>query len=455
MNINTHYPKNFYHFIKKHNLNQKNLCDYLNTYPNTNRVIGSLPYDWIKSVPKNEIPQMLENIAQSFSKFSEMLSQIHTKKNQFQAIRGAKVRMKKFQKQLTKELSEILKRNDISIEYENSGSFKHCHKLSVGDYKYALSTFISKGNEFDYFNELNQGKGYEPQNSFTIYKNGEHGRWVKPFIAKIARENDSDGFILSKFIDSTRKAKFFQGIFERKHLKIKNNDYGSRNLVQGICCDIGGCVFNSEFINDKELKKLWQELARKFDEINSMLPKYTSFDNIISRDIDNNVNIFNEHYIDWISWKYIISKKNKVVFKTLIKNLEYASNISKNAEAKGLKEELIKIFNKDLQNEFPYKDECWYGLEDKYYSKAFTKILGISNKLDPKDVVLSYEHLPSFDVQTDYTQAEIIEGMRAAWDEIKSNKSLIKQLRNDFNIDDEAYKQIKKHKKFNNKKKYS
>ena len=224
MNVNSNYPKNFYHFIKKHNINQTELCDYFNTYPNTKRVIGSLPYDWIKYIPKNEIPQVLGNIAQSFSKFSEMISSIHTK-NRLEAIRGAKVRMKKFQKQLQRELSVILKRNDISIEYENSGSFKHCHKLSIGDYKYALSTFIDNNGWLDekyssYFNEFNQGKGYEPQNCFTFYRNGEHGRWIKPFIAKIARENDSDDFILSKFVEPNRKAKFIQGIFERKHLKI-------------------------------------------------------------------------------------------------------------------------------------------------------------------------------------------------------------------------------------------
>lgn len=458
MNINANYPKNLYHYIKKHNLNQKELCDYLKAHPNTNRVIGSLPYDWIKSIPKNEIPQILEKIAQSFSDFSEMLSSIHTK-DRFRAIRGAKVRMKKFQRQLQRELSETLKRDDISVEYVNSGSFKHCHKLSIGDYKYALSTFIENNSWLEkkysnYYNEFKQGKGYEPQNCFTLYKNGEHGRWTKPFISKIASENDSDGFILSKFIDSTRKAKFIQGIFERKHLKIKNDDYGIRNLVQGIYCDTGGSSFNSEFIKNKDLRKLWQGLARRFDETNKIFQKYKyrSFDNIITKDIDNNINIFDKNYINQLSWRYILSKKDKIVLKTLIKNLEYTAKMRENAKAKGLKEELIKIFNKDLQKEFPYKNECWNGMEEKYYSKAFTKILGISNKLSPEDLVLSYNYLPYFKVKTDYTQSEIIEGMTKAWEKIKNDKLLIKNLRNDFNIDKEMYKQIKKNTKINQNK---
>ena len=455
MNIRINYPKNFYHYIKKHNLNQKELCEYLNAYPKTNRVIGSLPYDWIKSFPKNEIPQILENVAQSFSKFSQALTSIHTK-DRFEAIRGAKVRMKKFQKQLQRELSEILRRDDVSVEYENSGSFKHCHKLSIGDYKYALSTFIDNDgwidkNFSDYFNEYNQGKGYEPQNSFTLYKNGEHGRWIKPFIAKIARENDFDGFILSKFVEPTRKSKFLQGIFERKHLKIKNDDYGMRNLVRGMYCDTGGSAFNADFIENKELRKLWQGLARRFDETNAIFQKYKyrSLDNIVSKDIDNNVNIFDKNYLKNLSWRYVLSKKDKIVLKTLIKNLNYASNMKKEAEAKGLTKELITIFNKDLRQEFPYRDECWNGLEEKYYSKSFTKTLGISNKLEPKDLVVLYSYLPSYKVKTDYTQAEIIEGMTLAWDEIKADKGLIKELRKDFSIDNELLKQIKKNAKLN------
>ena len=461
MNVNANYPKNFYHYIKKHNLNQKELCDYLHIYPNTKRVIGSLPYDWIKSIPQDEIPKILDNITQSFSKFSEMLSSIHIK-NHFQVIRGAKVRMKKFQKQLQRELSEILKRDDISIEYLSSGSFKHCHKLSIGDYKYALSTFIENDGWLDkkysnYFNEFNQGKGYEPQNSFTLYKNGEHGRWTKPFIAKIARENDSDGFILSKFIDTTRKAKFLQGIFERKHLKIKNEDYGARNLVQGVCCDTGGSKFNSEFISNKELRKLWQGLAHRFDETNKIFSKYKYrlFDNVILKDIDNNVNIFDKNYISWLSLRYIISKKERNILTTFIKHLEYTANMRKVAETKGLKDELVTIFNKDLQQEFPYENECWNGMEEKYYSKAFTKILGISNKLASKDLVLLYNYLPSFKVKTDYTQAEIIEGMIASWEKIKSDKPFIKRLRKDFNIDNEMYKQIKNNIKCNYSKRKS
>ena len=138
-----------------------------------------------------------------------------------------------------------------------------------------------------------------------------------------------------------------------------------RNLPQGIYCDTGGSVFNSEYISNKELRRLWQDLARRFDDTYKILQKYKyrTFDILISKDIDNNINIFDANYINNFLGKNIILKKDKIVLKTFIKNLEYASNMIKKAEEKGLKDELIKIFNKDMQKEFPYKNECWNGIK--------------------------------------------------------------------------------------------
>ena len=451
MEINKICSKNLYHVVKKHNLMQRELCDYLNANPNSKRVIGTLPYDWIKDVPKSEIPLMVEKVDDVFSKFSEMISPIKTH-DSISAIRGAKVRLKKFHRQLQTDLQQILKREDISVEYTGGGAFKHCHKLSVGKFKYALSTFLKHkpgGTISDYFNEYKQGRGYEPQNSFTLYKNGEHGRCAKPFLAKITRENDFDGFILAKFIDSTRKPKFIQGTFERMHSKIKNEDFAERNFIKGVFIDVGGSFLNPEYIKDKKLRNLWQGCARRFDETNSLFRNYQikRLDSVIVEDFKKNRNIFDKNYINFLSYRFTLTKKTKKDLRKFITNLNYANKMRKKAEEEGIKGELVKILNEDLKKECPYKTEVWYGLEDKYYSKAFANVLGISNKLSPKELIATSQYLPLYDVKNDYTRAEIIAGMNESWHIIKGDRALVKKIRKLFDIDDKTYNEIKKNNK--------
>ena len=395
MNVNKIFSKNLYHVIKKQNLTQRALSDYMKEYPNSKRVIGTLPYDWIKDIPKAEIPSMLASVDNAISAFAKMVSAIRTNENGF-AVRGAKVRLKKFQRQLQNDLQKILNREDVSVEYSGSGSFKQCHKVSVGDFKYALSTFFRKDGVLqeeysEYFNIYKQGKGYEPQNSFTLYKNGGHGRWAKPFIAKIAGEYDLDGFILSKYIDSSRKSKYVPSIFEMRHLKIRNDDFANRNLVNGVFVDVGGSFFNPEYINNKNLKNIWQGVARRFDETNSLISarKYRWMDEAIVEDITCGIDIFDKDYVLDFNYCYILSKKEKSVFKKIVENLTYANKMVKKAEKDGVKSELVNILNKDMQEEFPYTEELWYGLGEKYYSKAYAKVLGVSNKSSPKEFISS------------------------------------------------------------------
>lgn len=447
MNINSHIinSKNLYHVVKKRSLNQQELNNYIITHPEFNRLIGTLPYDWLKIAPSKNIKLLSANIATSFSNFAKSISDIHTKRH-FETIRGATLKFKKFQKILEQELKEILQRQDITINYTGSGAFKHCHKITVGDYDYALSTFINNEgwlNEkySNYFNEYFQGKGYEPQNIFTLYKRGEHGRWAKPFFTKVAGINDADGFILSKFINKTRAIKPPQGTFERKHLRIHNNDYASRNTINGVYIDAGGSVINKNYIENKDLRNIWLNLARIFDKTNKIVEnyKYKQLDNLIANDINNNIDIFDKNYPK----KYLLSTSQKRTMAIILKNLKSAKKLKDNAEEKDLLNALKKILNKDLQDEYPYSKEVWGDLE-KYYSKAFAKLIGISNKLPPKDVILNYEQLSFFSLQKDYNQNEIINGLIESWQYISKNRSLVKKICKDFSINSAQYEYIKK-----------
>ena len=437
--------KNLYHVVKKRNLNQNELSSYLITHPEFNRLIGALPYDWLKAASGNDRKILSDNIAAAFSEFAQAICDIHTRRT-FEVIRGATLRFKKFQRILEQKLKEILQREDIEVNYTGSGSFKHCHKIKVGDYDYALSTFINNEGWVsekysNYFNECFQGKGYEPQNIFTSYKNGEHGRWAKPFFSRVAGLDDTDGFILSKFITKSRTEKSSQGIFERKHLRVKNYDYARRNTIRGVSVDAGGSVINDNFIENSELRNHWLGLARVFDNMNEIVEnyKYRRLDNLIANDIKNNIDVFNKNYLK----RYVLSPSQKRIMSIILRNLKSVRKLKNNAEQKGVLDDVKNILNKDLQEEYPYYKELW-DEQDKYYSKSFAVLLGISNKVEFKELLLKYEYLPFFELKKDYSQSEIIEGMIQSWQHISKKRNLLKRLCKDFSIDSTQYDYIKK-----------
>ena len=453
MNIKGNFinSKNLYHVVKKKNINSFELNGYLTKHPEFNRLLGALPYDWIRVIPKNEIKKCTENVAAAFSEFAQAITDIYTR-DPFTPVRGAKLRLKKPQKFLVQKLKEFLQRQDVSVDYIDSGAYKHCHKITVGDYSYALSTFINNNESFfmsnkhcDYFNKYFQGKGYEPQNIFTFYKNGEQGRWVKPFISKVARVNDTDSFILSKFIEKSRPQKHFQGLFERKHLKIKNNDCAIRNIINGVCIDSGGCIPNNNYIEDTELRHYSVLLARGFDRANNIFEnyKYRYLDKLVANDINNDVDIFHKDYLKM----YILSPAEKRVMLKILDCLKLTTKLLIKIEERGLYDSIMDILSNDLKEECPYIEEISYGLKN-YYSKSFSSFLGITNKVPFKDILLQeekhYVDISVFTLKRDYRQDEVIEGLIQAWKELQDKEYVLKFIIRDFSITKEQLNYIKK-----------
>ena len=157
---------------------------------------------------------------------------------------------------MVEALKKVLNRGDVKSSYIDSGSFKNCHKLDVGEYSYALSTF-KKYPVFDYrgyFRE-SHGKGNEPQNIFTSYNKFFKGRVCRPFLANLSGEKDVGGFILSKFIDINHDKKEEQGPFITNRSFLRNND-PKGNSINGIFIEAGGFVQNKKYICNKNSANL-------------------------------------------------------------------------------------------------------------------------------------------------------------------------------------------------------
>ncbi len=114
---------NLLHVFKHNYVSPAELSEFLKANPNVERRIGCLPSDWLKNINKNDIPRITELVNDIFEKSSLEL---------YSKSIGANI---------TKTLDKLLKRSDIKIECAGTGSFKQCHKLTVGDYSYALSFF--------------------------------------------------------------------------------------------------------------------------------------------------------------------------------------------------------------------------------------------------------------------------------------------------------------------------
>ncbi len=260
--------KNLLHVFKHNYVTASELTEFLTANPNVEKRIGCLPPDWLKKIKKNDISKATQLVNDVFEKSAFKLSQ---DKND-----------NLFCKNIRRSLKKILGRSDISIQYIASGSFKRCHKLTVGDYSYALSTFKQTNNKY-----RKHGIASEPQYIFTAYKRMSHGRVVKPFMAKVSAYNDyNGGYILSQFIGNENKKKqcsiknYFSKLFNHQEVqkekkmtnltpleiklqdfKFKDAEFGMNfstrtvfNVINGVLIDVGGMEPNNFKLTNAEKK---------------------------------------------------------------------------------------------------------------------------------------------------------------------------------------------------------
>ena len=228
--------------IKKEYITAEKLNRFRAKIPDGERRIGSLPYDWIKRIEKDKISDITRSACDVFEKFSIEIEDIS---NRYTGKVDKLENLKQAQSALLQSLQKILKRKDIDITYVGSGSLKHCQRLDVGKYSYAVSTFKSEKSANRLFSDYfcrGHGKGNEPQSLFTLFKRGSHGRFVKPFLANLSGMYDAGGYILSKFIDENHPKKTELGTFLAERAFVYNTD---PNIIRGISIESGGCIYLS------------------------------------------------------------------------------------------------------------------------------------------------------------------------------------------------------------------
>ena len=258
----TNAPRKLLRWFKRENVWARELNQYLMANPQTNRRVGSLPYEWIKDFEPSQRARVTQEICDVFERFA-----IETKDLCEDDFYTTRMTVKKILglgpvfKELQSTLRRILQRKDVFVGYLGQGAVKMSSKIDVGGKGYAFSIFKDKGcrKGFKSYYTPGHGRGYEPQNIFMCYYKGAHGRNARPFMSLISNENDLGGFTLTKYIDYTHPKKGHKTPLQRSREYIFDGD--SHNQIHGISIEAGGKSANENHIFDRHDREIWYRFA--------------------------------------------------------------------------------------------------------------------------------------------------------------------------------------------------
>ena len=283
--------KHVLHIAKKRIISSSEISQISNTHNDINAFIGSLPPEIVKEIPeKKDITAQADFI---FSVFSRSVAYVHVDSHVHYSLNTEY--FQSYFPQITSELNKLFNRDDISVSYIGSGTYKHCFVLSFGKgakNRYVLQTFQNVVN-FD--KDHAHGSVFEPQNCFTAYNKYSHGRIAKPFMSHPSnKEILSGAYILAKYIDSNHAYKKPIGKFLQRRTRVANTDIlNTENTVRGITVDAGGFIENPEHITTPQIRYHWHELAQILDNIDFSIKDQDIYSYLYKRYIKYGHEFFN------------------------------------------------------------------------------------------------------------------------------------------------------------------
>ena len=362
MNMIIPKTKNIYHAIKRNSYIPKCINAYLEANPTVDRRLGSLPPEWLKNVDKTEISKITQDVSEAFIDYSNVGNNF---KDSFKNLKDL--------------LQKKLKRNDIDITYAGSGALKNCHKLTVGDKSYALSFFKPQKSVlmgFGHYDTIGHGRGYEPQNIFTGYKRGSQGRWAKPFMSTLFSEKDSNGYILSKFIEKDITPKIKKGDVLASREFFVNTD---PNFIAGRCIEAGGNKRNIKYISDRHIRANWSRFANIIDAHSKVLEEP------IAQKMQARLLVAQEFGCDILSPEFVetlsaLPKDERRVTTKLIRGLKKVRNLRTELEEKGEYKKYQKLLKEDFVSNFKFRIYSEDIIDNKKgYPRLLANELGVDN----------------------------------------------------------------------------
>ena len=128
----TNAPRKLLRWFKRENVWARELNQYLIANPQTNRRVGSLPYEWIKDFEPSQRARVTQEICDVFERFA-----IETKDLCEDDFYTTRMTVKKILglgpvfKELQSTLRRILQRKDVFVGYLGQGAVKMSSKIDV------------------------------------------------------------------------------------------------------------------------------------------------------------------------------------------------------------------------------------------------------------------------------------------------------------------------------------
>lgn len=432
--------RNLLHWFKHKSIGAEKLNKYLELFPETNRNVGALPYDWVKDFPPERRAKITELVQDSFSSFSKETAHVAGKSPSLGWRLVNPNEFKEAQKMLVEKLKKILNREDIKIAHAGTGALKNSHRLDVGEYSYALSGFrapsVAKKGFGNYFTKAH-GRGNEPSNFITAYNKGAHGRFVKPFTVKVSDTKDEGGYVLSKFVDKQKKVPI--GEIQESRGYFLNLDR-SDDTINNINTDIGGCVANARHIKNKGVKNSWHYFAKMFD-INSARLKTPKAQMVQKRLLEDKLKGMDILAPDYINQSGLKGEDKDIAVK-LLRSLRKTRIQKEKLIKESQFEKVKKLIEEDLSFVYSGKKDVKEEISNfvqkfETYPRLLADELGVS----PAPVIENWASLyqkygTTCDISLKhcFSKKDIIELLDKQYINWRNNDALIAKLKSDFKL---------------------
>ncbi len=169
-------------FLSKNYLNASNLEKFFSIFPLTDRKVGQIPREWLKNVPEEQKEEAVFRVYQAIADFQKIFLKDDENIEEF-----------------SKKISQALNR-EIKIEKLDSGQFGTGYKIS-SDGLGALCLKIFKNRS------LKNVHGQYDEVQTGLFVNKHSNAFVKEFFGKIATGAQTDGFLVTQFLDDSVKPK--------------------------------------------------------------------------------------------------------------------------------------------------------------------------------------------------------------------------------------------------------
>ena len=356
-----------------------NIKNYRMQNPYSLGRFGCLPSDWLKGVDTFERAPVTDSVHDVLREYSCQLrsAKISSCSEYDSSVHGGD--------KLIKRLKEILKRDDVKLEYDNHGRFKDCTKITVGDKSYALVTMRS--------NVYSGPMGSDDiLYSFLAYNRGSQGRFARPFMGNY---HNTGEYLLSKYIEDSHPRKVDLDNILGSRQYIVHSDVNDINSKLGIKYDGGGILINERYIADPFIRYNWFRFANKLHSERSLILRTFEFDegriSFSDKDkVQNYLFKLKHEGVDLCNvdarelMKDFTPEERKFAIK-LICVLRKARKLKKELLQTGEYEEYKKLLTEDLRYNYPFTKYSDFVRICRGYPKLVADELGVNNlpeKLD-------------------------------------------------------------------------